>query len=72
MLAPNYAFGRIRHIKHILPHPICVNFFSNDISFRVMQEVATEFVISVLKCHVKLMWGKTVDTACSLTVILSE
>lgn len=27
-----------------------------------MQEVAKEFVISVLKSQVKLVWGKAVDT----------
>lgn len=69
MLVPCNAFSQINQssVKHILFHAILLNLFSNNISCRVMQEVAKEFVISVLKSQVKLVWGKVVDTAYSIT-----
>lgn len=45
-------------IKRILLHPILVNFFSNTINFRVIQKVATECAISVLKSQVKFFCGE--------------
>lgn len=45
-------------IKRLLLHAILVNFFSNTIGFRVIQKVATECAISVLKSQVKFFSGE--------------
>lgn len=53
-------------IKRILLHPILVNFFSNTISFRVIQKVARVCNICFKVSGKILLWGKVMGRASAL------
>lgn len=59
LLSPYHTFGQLNPQAKGSPlHPILTNFFSNNINFSVIQKVAPEHAVSVLKSQLKLLCGE--------------